>query len=148
MTETIVAPVKTDKQIKFDTWLEELRSGDYVQADSALRSYDDGCIAYCCVGVLDEKVYGTQWHHDPSEYDADYYVYADDHGETTLMGEDRVEDMDLHLKITEDERNYFADIGQIIYGAANRIGVLATLNDEGHTFESIADYIEELQWNL
>lgn len=42
-------------------WLEELRSGKHKQGVGTLKSVeDDGSFAYCCLGVLQEKVLGEE----------------------------------------------------------------------------------------
>jgi hypothetical protein len=143
MTQTLE---KTDKQTKFDDWLEALRSGNYIQAESALHACDNGVESYCCIGILDEVVYGTQWYEPDVDHDG-YFEYVDDEGESTLMGADRVADMDLDKHLNKVERKYFENMGVEVAGPINRIGILATVNDMGHTFESIADYVEELGWN-
>lgn len=42
-------------------WLEELRSGNHKQGVGTLKSVEaDGSFAYCCLGVLQEKVLGEE----------------------------------------------------------------------------------------
>jgi hypothetical protein len=137
---------KTAKQAKFDQWLHALRNGDYIQAESALHANDNGIESYCCIGILDEVVYGTEWHVPDIDHEG-YFEYVDDEGESTLMSDERVADMDLHKELNKVERKYFENMGLDVEGVITRIAALANANDMGHTFESIADYVEELGWN-
>ena len=50
----------TKAEIK-QKWLEELRSGKHQQGVGTLKSIEaDGSFAYCCLGVLQEKVLGEE----------------------------------------------------------------------------------------
>lgn len=125
----------------FRVWLEALDSGEYLQTSHTLCERVDGDEkAYCCLGVLDEVVFGTEWH----EYDG---VLVDDEGEREMLDSNKASYLDLDLYITENELDYFADKGIVVDVDAQRITTLATLNDEGYTFEDIVDVIEELGWN-
>jgi len=117
-------------------WLQALRSGEYRQTRCMLRSCND---AFCCLGVLcdiyTDEVEGC-WEYDG--YDSDGYTMInhnkDQHSKIDLpacvIEWAGLEDANpqVHLKINDDN---FAFV------------TLAELNDEGKTFNEIADLIEK-----
>ena len=100
-------------------WLTALRSGDYQQGQGFLRQGDQ----YCCLGVLCDlygKAVGPEWE-VVDEYYYSYDVRAMRGSHTTLP-----------FKVQE-----WAGID-----SPNPID-LAALNDNGSTFEELANIIEE-----
>lgn len=111
-----------------DKWTTALRSGEYQQSSGKLRTPE----GYCCLGVL-----------------CDLAVKAD------IIDAPYVEQ--LYLMETayyyDGERQYLPDSVRNWAGLNNidpRVQVddiindsLSNLNDSGHTFAEIADYIEE-----
>ena len=96
-------------------WLTALRSGDYQQGQNYLRQGDQ----YCCLGVLCDlygKAVGSEW----EECGEGYYML---HRDTAA----------LPPKVQE-----WAGIP----GRANPL-CLTSLNDNGATFEELANIIEE-----
>lgn len=96
-------------------WLTALRSGDYQQGQGYLRQGDQ----YCCLGVLCDlygKAVGPEW----DEYDSGG-VYAMHCADTTLP-----------IQVQK-----WADLM-----SPNPIDLIA-LNDDGSTFEELANIIEE-----
>lgn len=97
-------------------WVEVLRSGNYKQTNGWLR--DDA--GYCCLGVLCDIVDSEGW----GEIDSIgvipyiYNVFEADE----LLPDEMIEEINL-------DRNVMC--------------TLAGMNDNGDSFEQIADYIEE-----
>lgn len=66
-------------------WLEELRSGKHKQGVGTLKSVEaDGSFAYCCLGVLQEKVLGEEIkpvvrseYEDDLLPEGDHLIYSD-----------------------------------------------------------------------
>jgi hypothetical protein len=118
-------------------WLEALRSGEYKQTRHTLRSCTDG---FCCLGVLSDiyrKEVGGSWQ---LGHDGDDTVYSivnknqDDCATVELpdcikhWAEVDACNPQVHLKKEDDSFGFVS---------------LATLNDEGKTFNEIADLIEK-----
>jgi hypothetical protein len=118
-------------------WLEALRSGEYKQTLYTLRSCNGG---FCCLGVLSDvyrKEVGGSWQ---LGHDGDDTVYSivnknqDDYATVELPN--CVSDWagvegcnpEVRLKTNDDNFGFVS---------------LATLNDEGKTFNEIADLIEK-----
>lgn len=104
-------------------WVKTLRSGEYKQGHKRLRtlsSYNDEC-AYCCLGVacdLYAKEKGIQWNRDH------------------ILG---------HGGILPFEVSKWLGLGSKDGGFKDANGVadyLTVRNDQGATFEDIADIIE------
>ncbi len=102
-------------------WLKALRSGRYRQADGSLK--DEG--AYCCLGVLC-NVIGVRWRKHETES-----------AMVPFIGGKEVSARD-------------SDTGLLGAGLLRKVGMgrntqtaLALMNDEGKSFDEIADYIEK-----
>lgn len=113
---------KLDPEIKAK-WLRALRSGEYEQARSVLKSPQGG---FCCLGVLAD-VCGAKWSEMTRPINGAKYLGA------TL-------DIDGESKIITDG-------GLLDHSFLEKIGLenqrlLAEFNDGGQTFAQIADYIE------
>jgi hypothetical protein len=125
-----------NKRVK-QKWVDALRSGKYVQGDGFLRQAesDGGPDRFCCLGVLceiavDEGVIAKP---KPPEDDYEGYLYA------------RTADQFLpktvvkwaNLSSSNPDVSYSYENDEPLYDH------LSSLNDEGRTFEQIANYIEE-----
>lgn len=117
-------------------WVAALRSGKYQQGTGTLliRTADQGD-KFCCLGVVqDLYVKSGKGHWEDDEY------YRDWNNHASLA--------DLTFSVTSDLfGESSSDISQcgIVVGLADRLGQtpsLTTLNDEGFTFDQIADIIE------
>lgn len=109
-------------------WVEALRSGRYQQGDGALRARNN---KFCCLGVLCDlhaSAVGREWDWDD---DGDAYSYG---GYSELLPTSVMEWAEL-----EDD----APTVQYDIGGTKCTDNLASLNDEGRTFDWIADKIEE-----
>ena len=104
-------------------WLEELRSGKHQQGVGTLKSIEaDGSFAYCCLGVLQEKVLGE---------------------EIKPVVRSKYED-DL---IPEGDKEIYDDLCIIILGSF-LMNKCTKMNDElGMGFKEIADWLEE-KWSV
>lgn len=115
-------------QIK-ERWVEELRSGKYKQGKNTLRQREDGGDAFCCLGVLCDILIKNKH--------IEYISWA-----TRPNGSDEI--------LVYDDLNGDREFGVVPEAACNEIGLdkvlqddLAKLNDDGMSFEEIADVIEE-----
>ena len=100
-------------------WVEALRSGNYDQGTYRLRNGGDG---FCCLGVLCDII-GPDDATSPGGWTGERTVYA--HGEyrsTTSIPDLLAEEIGISTGFQ---------------------GMLARMNDHGHSFGKIADFIEE-----
>jgi hypothetical protein len=107
-------------------WLNALRSGKYKQGCQRLRKADD---RFCCLGVLCD-VYQKEkkknfWTRKPSQYDNSFAFKA------TVL--------DTYTDSYPPEKVVVWATGN----KDNRFWDLVYMNDNGHSFTSIAKYIEE-----
>lgn len=113
-----------------DAWVKELRSGNYKQATGVLKSCGDG---FCCLGVLSDMYVKTF----PE-------IATWDDGDFTILGTDQYENLNLPEAVMKwsGVRNYAGRVGNLIDDEGYEV-ILANLNDDGSTFDEIADVIEE-----
>ena len=106
-----------------DKWLKELRSGEHKQGGGTLKSVEaDGSFAYCCLGVLQEKVLGEE-----------------------IKPVTRSEYLDDWLP--EGDFEIYKNLCDIILGDFI-VEKCARMNDElGMDFKEIADWLEE-KWGV
>lgn len=95
-------------------WLEALRSGKYRQGRMVLRNKHD---FYCCLGVLCDIIDPEGW--KPISVNGGVYSFDGDH---KYLREFVMEETGLDVK---EEHN------------------LINMNDQGYSFEQIANYIEK-----
>lgn len=103
-----------------DKWLKELRSGKRKQCASQLKKrLEDGTYGYCCLGVLNSiNQYKCKVLCDPV---------------VDSSGKQRSTPVNIHHDWwLENGFSKFVDTD-----------TLASMNDEGKTFEEIADFIEQ-----
>jgi hypothetical protein len=119
-------------------WVAALRSGEYKQSKSVLRSKDDG---YCCLGVLcdlyqKETGKGT-WGKEPLK---------DKHSRTMAFAFDDGTADEPVTDFPDVEVFKWAGIECVPFAGGFRTDFaseLAEKNDEGASFEDIANCIEE-----
>lgn len=116
-------PIKLDPAFK-ERWVKALRSGDYAQTQSSLRTTK----GFCCLGVACDLIDASAW-----EVREVGYEFVDESGE-----EDNLPTPDA-IKYMFDEHHgrYFEAAEKVV------MNDLATKNDAGQTFAEIADEIEE-----
>lgn len=103
----------------FERWLTALRSGDYQQGRNHLRRFDN----YCCLGVLCDVFNPNLWElHDPTT------IYRYKYG--AGAADDLLPPRDLLDAVFGED------------APGELISFLARINDNGATFEKIADFIE------
>lgn len=117
-----------NKEIK-TKWLKALRSGEYKQTTDTL--FDGG--GYCCLGVLCD-LYRKETNEGSWEYDGDSFGNVNSHifcvGNSVGNGA---------LGYTVMEWAELSEINPIIKDNKS----VAEFNDEGKTFEDMANLIEE-----
>lgn len=123
---------KIDPEVKAQ-WVAALRSGDYKQGDGYLCMVDDrGRERYCCLGVLSDLCPDVE----KSPYGGTNYMQFREPGVMDGRG--------THLPSTAvDEWAGFDEGMYNIYDKHGSWTTLHALNDRGHTFNEIADLIEE-----
>jgi hypothetical protein len=138
----VTTVIETPKKTAIKQWIKELKSGEHNQGQGALKSSEDGKVYYCCLGVLAEKVLEKEFFH--AEWGE--WSYGEQGNTGVLLSEDS-EALGLDENITQEELVFFNDdYGLYISELADREWVLVKLNDNGYTFEQIANIIEELGW--
>lgn len=131
-----------------DKWVEALRSGNYKQGMSALRSKED---EYCCLGVLCE-VLGLEAkisiHNTTYIYDGRGDLLPRTARELANMKSENgsvygyiLANSDNEL-FSEKEEEYF-DNNTYPHPYPSRYNSLSEVNDDGITFDRIADFIEK-----
>jgi len=109
------------KELK-DKWVTALRSGDYEQAIGGLKVYEDDRLGHCCLGVLCDIVDKDGWY---EPYKSTGPIFG-------FRYKDKAAGGFLPVSLTlESELDYDTQHS------------LAKLNDDGGSFQTIADYIEE-----
>lgn len=135
--------VKNEKMTK---WLEALTSGDYKQGDSALCAEVDGEKYFCCLGVYEEVVLGTEWH----LVNEDDSLYRDQWGNTGVLDSMTAAEIGLDREVTGEEFKKIEDLKlphALLY-ASDRMRVLTGLNDDGYSFDFIAGFITTMGWDI
>lgn len=97
-------------------WLEALRSGRYAQTTTQLRS-DDG-VGYCCLGVACDVFDPDKWHLASGAGNVDGWGWDGSYGDLPVW---MCASIGLHRDAESD---------------------LITMNDNGKSFDEIADWIE------
>ena len=108
-----------NEQVK-EKWLNALRSGDYQQTKFNLRRKD----RFCCLGVLCDlygKEHNLEW-------------------ELVDVGVYRFQNRDLYLSSSVIEWSGLVSENPIVCNGETSLGYL---NDNGSTFNEIADLIQE-----
>lgn len=113
-------------------WVEALRSGKYRQGNGALRNEHN---EFCCLGVLCDLVAPDKWTESDIKGINNEKLYAsyDDEG---LLPRRIVEQIAVSGSI---QRNFTVNL----CGGPDKGVVLSELNDNGYTFNQLADIIEK-----
>lgn len=121
-----------DKTEAFVVWKNKLRSGDFQQVNGTMKGMvAGGEIGYYCLGVLHEQVLGK---------------YIDPNSLAWFLKPDDAHSLGLDKPITPEEWEILTEPVQS-WDEHNRQNALAGFNDNGYTFEGIADVLEELGWD-
>lgn len=113
----------TTEQMK--QWAEALRSGEYQQAKYGLKvKLDDGSDGYCCLGVFEKAIRGN----DP-EY---------------LKTVDGVPNDPNKYNFHFEAESLYREVGHIDNVYADSDYFVGLNDDAEHTFEEIADKIDEI----
>jgi hypothetical protein len=122
-----------DQEMK-QKWIDALRGGNYLQNQGCLKAeVYEGKIGYCCLGVLCDLVDPDAWSNVTDGWDR----FAFGVTESTVYPPDSIkEKFDLRKDIV-------IDLGKGDVRIKKVYDFLADMNDEGKTFEEIADWIEE-----
>ena len=108
---------KSKKQMK-EEWLQALRSGKYAQVEGTLKGItEDGEAGYCCLGVFCSVVLGEE--PEVCVFDEGGYIF-------------------------EGPKETYSELTALFEGLEED---WMKMNDEGYTFESIADMIEK-EWEV
>ena len=113
-------------------WVNALRSGEYKQAQDYLRTND----GYCCLGVICDLTDNTKWIKENIYYFYSYKIpiYAEEMTKCATLPSTIITNIGLEE---------FDDVVNLpIKDRSNNKVCLAELNDEGLTFNQIADLIE------
>ena len=123
-------------------WVEALRSGEYQQTTETLHDVH----GYCCLGVLCDLVDPSQW---ITSTVPDEYIYNGESAELPSSVSDQVglDNRDPELTV---RCRYCDGTGTVEYqipcincaGDGIRSLTLSSINDDGYTFQQIADAIE------
>lgn len=108
-------------------WIAALRSGQYVQGLGRLRSKEDN--DFCCLGVLCDKHRQESRSHWTSKQDSTTLYYHGEDVELPALVIAWAEMTDSNPTVPVEDRN-------------GDQPTLAQLNDDGLTFDQIADVIE------
>ena len=132
--------VKLKAEVK-KKWLEALRSGSYQQGKQRLRVTTDNSDSFCCLGVLCDITDNTRWM--PVFGITRYGRYKDAKGagnslfRTGFVPDDIADQSFMDLTgAPENSRSV-----KLILIAKTQT-VLSQMNDEGKSFNDIADWIE------
>lgn len=116
-------------------WITALRSGEYPQGTGALRFKPfDKDMTYCCLGVLSD-INGCEWDGDWARYGEGGRV------ESAVLPRE----LAIELGIDKNPEPFLDGYDNLdTPDGALSLGLLslATLNDDGFTFDQIADIIE------
>lgn len=132
--------------MKTETWVAALRSGKYEQGRLSLCSADG---QFCCLGVLaeitDVPIMGAEERNNTGFADesGDVYMFPKNdvgygNSQTTIpyhLWSTYLEDLDLGMMVPGNE----------LHPAGSLHNRLMAMNDEGSSFEEIADFIEGLK---
>lgn len=134
----------TPEQIENVTkWIKALRSGEFKQGDGFLKAYrlnEDGTqtsdISYCCLGVLSEiQKVPSSLLDDDGAHVFEYY-FQDERQSVRCREYPSVEWFKNITGFTDDANGWLWNDGE------HEID-LAELNDNGYTFDQIANVIEK-----
>lgn len=125
-------------------WVAALRSGEYKQCRGRLQRTDDqpGVTGFCCLGVLcDLYAQETKTGHWRASTEIAGVVFDTgvQYVDTPSAGSAWSGTV---LPLPVQRWAAMRDAGGLVCGAGGTTTALAEMNDEGQSFEQIADYIE------
>jgi hypothetical protein len=122
---------------------EVLRSGEYTQGNGMLFYMDRGVQKNCCLGVMECEMGMTF-------QGGGYDHWRDNFGGTEMPKHLVLESVGLDQIITDEEIAYIEDTyGTVdVTGGEYRAHMLATMNDDGLTFDEIAAALVDLGWDV
>ncbi len=126
--------------------LELLRSGRFSQGNQFLKQESDGQATYCCLGVAAEHVLGYVF--TPSKQDSNVCAYKGDN--VNLLASDDAKLFGFDRDVTKVERERIAKMSGLrsaLLDFRKRQRILASLNDNGVKFETIAAIVVALGWD-
>ena len=141
-------------------WIEALRSGQYQQITEGLHRVVNNCEGYCCLGVLCDISQLGSW---SAVGNGEWYYYegddrSNDYPPVTVVDAILAEELQVEsvseegIKVAElkDPQGFAAAVQSLYFRKSINVvensrvfECLATLNDNGATFEQIADVIEK-----
>ncbi len=133
-----------EQKINVEKLLEELRSGNHNQGESVLKDVLDGFAKYCCLGIAAEFVLGRKFSPSLTDSDRDYIT-----GGNWALNQDDANAFGFLTELNTYEVQKIrrlADDNTIRY--STRHTALMYMNDNGFSFERIADLMEEFGWNV
>lgn len=113
-----------------ETWLQDLESGDFKQTTENLKDK----YGYCCLGVAAER-YAPHL----VEYGTGRSSKGNDYGDQ-LCDDGLVDKLQLY-----GETGNFQEVQYI---GDHKFGALTEMNDNGRTFQQIAEFIREYPWQV
>lgn len=119
-------------------WVEALRSGEYKQTTGWLKREfpeEDGGARYCCLGVVCDILPLGHWELDAQEVNRYWIGGRWDDYSSTVMPVLVMEALGFGSRAGELEISY-------LYDELREVS-LTKLNDDGLTFEQIADVIDD-----
>lgn len=121
-------------------WLSALRSGEYEQAVGSLRVdrgvETPGKYGYCCLGVLEQVISGeVEEFHNGQAIGLPTKQWCLDHG---------IEVNPKSIQVGSADPTILVLVSSYDHPDEEREIRVSTLNDDGYTFEEIADLIEPL----
>ena len=117
-------------------WLNALRSGKYTQGNGALRKQveaDDGSYGgdqFCCLGVLCDIVEPKKWKKLPDGWGEREWSNGNTTEPAAYPRNSLMKELGLNKPVSRSSEDTIAQ-------------KLAFMNDEGKTFEQIANWIEK-----
>lgn len=135
-------------------WLEALRSGKYKQTQKYLKvKKEDNTCSYCCLGVLCELAGATAIEIEPTQFrQLPFFSYQyQDTWSNGVLPAKLSEELGFHptgqVSVTPDNEFFSTELGrkvkkQVSFENDNYTLELTWLNDNGFTFEEIAQIIE------
>lgn len=136
--------------MKTSEWTAALRSGQYTQG----RSYLCDGTNYCCLGVLAEEA-GVEKLQSDDGIRAPIYRFTDPEDDALhyrsrtsipqAVARTILEDQDLEHRLTDEPTMTSSEGLSFTYGESSLMGRLMSMNDDGFTFQEIADYIDQVR---
>ena len=138
-TLTLVQDSSLSPEVK-ERWVEALRSGNYLQTIERLKAtISDDKVGYCCLGVLCEieSVPNSRVHDDIDNRDCFEFEFNDHFTSNSSLNFGWAQKRGMNSSVGEFVI-FFELFGEKFY----QVRSLASLNDDGFTFEQIADVID------